>query len=145
MASPSAEIRYGEITSDLRGSLKIGRISGLNAAEGTALQIGNVELEGPDPRFLWDLTSRFKNSEPPEKLALRLMGISIPADRPSKGTLGPLLWVERALARARYRPCTLGGLLKHAGLSRSGWKPSANSTMGYSLNRASGEAWVFRL
>ena len=143
MASPFAEIRYGEITSDLRGSLKIEDI-GLNAAEGTALQIGNVELEGPDPRFLWDLTNGFKNSEPPEKLALRLMGISIPADQNFKGDFGPITLGGKSTGSGQVQPCTLSGLLKHAGLEQIGMETlSANSTMGYSLNRASGEAWVF--
>ena len=143
MASPFAEINYGKITSDLRGKLQIETVS-LKTSEGAFLQIGAIELEGPGPRFLWDLTQGFKDSEPPASLALRLTDVSIPVDQSFTGNFGPKTPGGENGNSRQPQPCTLGGLLKHAGLEQIGMDTlSANSSMGYNLNKASGEARVF--
>lgn len=143
IASPFAEIRYGKISSDLRGKLQIDDI-GVKASEGVVLQIGGIELEGPGPGFLWDLSNGFKNSEPPAKLVLKLTDVSIPADQSFNGSFGPITLGGESDHSGRPLPCTLGGLLKHAGLEQIGIETLlANSAMGYSFNKDSGQAWVF--
>lgn len=143
LASPFAQISYGEITSDLRGKLQIDNI-GLKASEGAVLQIGSIGVEGPGPGFLWDLTGGFRNSEPPARVALKLTDASIPVDQSFNGNFGPINLGGEREQTGQPQPCTLGGLLKHAGLEQIGIEYLvANSVAGYNFSKSHGEAQVF--
>lgn len=142
IASPFVMISYGKISSDLRGKLWIENI-GLKTSDGAVLQIGGIELEGPGPRFLWSLAKGFKDSAPPSRLALKLTDVSIPVDQSFRGSFGPIT-LGGDNTSPGSQPCTLGGLLKHAGLERLGIDTlSASSVMGYNLDQSNGDAWVF--
>lgn len=143
MASPFAQISYGKIKSDLRGKLQIENI-GLKSSEGAALQIGGIGVEGPGPGFLWDLTGGFKNSEPPARVVLKLSDVSIPVDQSFNGKFGPINLGGARANTVEPQPCTLGGLLKHAGLEQIGIEYLvANAIVGYNFSKPHGEAQVF--
>ncbi|MCP5427842.1 MAG: hypothetical protein H6964_02695 [Chromatiaceae bacterium] len=143
LASPFAQISYGKITSDLRGKLQVESIS-LRSSEGAAVQIGGIAMEGPGPGFLWDLLDGFKNSEPPERVVLKLSGVSIPVDQSISSSLGPINLDGTRAIPVQTQPCTLGGLLKHAGLEQLGIDYLvANAVLGYNFSKPHGEAQVF--
>ncbi|MCP4286328.1 MAG: hypothetical protein GY792_18095 [Gammaproteobacteria bacterium] len=143
LASPFMEANYGNVSSDLRGKLRIDNIS-LDVPDGAVLEIGSIEIEGPGPRFLWDLTGGFKDSEPPTSLVLKLRNASIPVDQGLTGNFGPITLGGDADNQRPVQPCTLGGLLKHAGLEQLGVENLvADAVMGYRFNKSTGEARVF--
>ena len=143
IASPFAEISYGEVKSDLRGKLLVENIA-LRSTEGAVLQISSIELKGPGPQFLWDLTSGFKNSEPPSHLVLKLNRLSIPTNQSFGGNLGPITLGGQNANPGQPQSCSLGGLLRHAGLEDIGMQTLvADAVMGYSIKRTEGKARVF--
>ena len=144
IAAPFAAITYDGISSDLRGKLGIGNIV-VKSATGAQLQIDSIELEGPGPGFLWDLTGAFKYGDPPASLILKLNRLALPADQALGGALGGVAFSEPGDdTQSGPQPCTLDGLLSHTGVERIGMSTLvANLSMGYAFNRASGEAELF--
>ena len=80
-AAPFAEISYGGISSDLRGKLVVTDFSVISHAGGERMQIETIELAGPGPGFLFDLSGGFKTGDPPRNLSLGINRLSVPADQ----------------------------------------------------------------
>jgi len=141
MAAPFAEISYGGISSDLRGKLIVTDFYLASHAGGETMQIDTIELTGPGPGFLFDLSGGFKTDDPPRNLSLGIKRFSVPADQGFgakfnvKGTGGS---VESAY---QPEPCTLGGIFQHKGLYQMGVDTLvADVQFGYSFNQDTGEA-----
>jgi len=105
------------------------------------MQIDTIELTGPGPGFLFDLSGGFKTDDPPRNLSLGIKRLSVPADQGFganfnvKGTGGS---VESAY---QPEPCTLGGIFQHKGLYQMGVDTLvADVQFGYSFNQDTGEA-----
>jgi len=81
MASPFVEISYGDISSDLRGSLKVTDLDLISLAGGESMQIGAMEIKGSGPGFLLELTEGFKKSGPPADMVLHIGRASVPVDQ----------------------------------------------------------------
>ena len=140
-AAPFAEISYGGISSDLRGKLVVTDFSVISHAGGERMQIETIELAGPGPGFLFDLSGGFKTGDPPRNLSLGINRLSVPADQgfganfKVKGTGGS---VESAY---QPEPCTLGGIIQHKGLHQMGVDTLvADVQFSYSFDQDSGEA-----
>ncbi|MCB1759687.1 MAG: hypothetical protein KDI68_07895 [Gammaproteobacteria bacterium] len=141
MVSPFAELSYGEIHSDLRGSLAVDGIY-LSSADGAVLQIGHVEVEGPGPLFLYDLTRGFGNKAPPESIVFKVTSLSVPVDQNLRASF-PAFETEGA-ELAPVEPCTLAGLFRYAGLDNIGMEQMvADAVLGYNFDRSRGEARMF--
>lgn len=141
MASPFVELAYGEIHSDLRGSLAVDRVY-MSSADGAVVQIGRVQLEGPGPGFLFDLTQGFGNKAPPENLVLKIEALAVPVDQNLRASFSA--FNANGAEAGQAEPCTLGGLLKYAGLDNIGMEQMvADAVVGYNLDRSRGEARMF--
>lgn len=140
---PHVEFTYGKISSDLRGIIQVDNIN-LKSSEGASLQIERVELEGPGPRFLWDLINNFESGQPPESLILKLNKVWFPVGQNIIKGFQSALAGEVGVGDGQAHSCTLQGMLSHSGLEQLGIDSLvANSVVGYRLSQSDGVARVF--
>jgi hypothetical protein len=145
MASPFVEISYGDISSDLRGSLKITDLDLISLAGGESMQIGSMEIKGSGPGFLLELTEGFKKSGPPADMVLHIGRASVPVDQGFGANFDITgMGGGNSNPSQEAKPCTLGGILQHKGLDEIGIDAlSADATFGYRNDRKSSEVNVF--
>lgn len=140
---PHVEFTYGKISSDLRGTVQVDNIS-LKSSTGATLQIESVALEGPGPRFLWDLVNNFQNSQPPESLVLKLRKVWFPVGQNFIQSLQAPAGDKAGIGDDQTLSCTLPGLLSHSGLEKLGIESMvANSVIGYKMGQSNTKARVF--
>lgn len=144
MAAPFADISYGGISSDLRGKLAITDVAVVSLAGGETMEVQTLQLRGPGTGFLFDLSSGFKNGQPPRSLALTMERVSVPIDQGFNANFGLTGTGTAAGPAYQPKPCTLGGILQHKGLQQMGMdKLVADVHFGYSFDQDIGEAEVF--
>jgi len=140
MAAPFADISYGGISSDLRGKLIVTDLSSFSRAGGETMQVESIELEGPGPGFLFDLSAGFKNGDPPRNLALGIKRLSVPADQGFGANLRVTGMGGSVESEYQPEPCTLGGIFQHKGLDQLGIDTLvADAQISYSFDQDAGE------
>lgn len=145
MASPFVEISYGDISSDLRGSLKVTDLDLISLAGGESMQIGSLEIKGSGPGFLLELTEGFKKSGPPADMFLTVGRASVPVDQ-GFGANFDITGMGGGSSKPgrEAKPCTLGGILQHKDVGEIGIDAlTADAAFGYHNDRKSGEVKVF--
>ena len=145
MASPFVEISYRDISSDLRGSLKVTDLDLISLAGGESMQIGSMEIKGSGPGFLLELTEGFEKSGPPADMVLNISRVSVPVDQGFGASFNITgMGDGNSEPSQEAKPCTLSGILQHKGVEEIGIDAlTADATFGYRNDRKSGEVKVF--
>jgi len=144
MASPFVEIGYGDISSDLRGSLKVTDLDLISLAGGETMRMDSMEIKGSGPEFLLDLAGGFKKSGPPANMVLNISRASVPVDQGFQANFDFTGMGGGSSSNQNVKPCTLGGILQHKDVGKIGIDDlTADATFGYRNDPKSGEVKVF--
>ena len=145
MASPFVEIGYGDISSDLRGSLMVTDLDLISLAGGETMQITSLEIKGSGPEFLLELAGGFKKSGPPAEMVLNIHRVSVPVDQGFEANFDFTGMGDGSSSSGQdVKPCTLGGILQYKGVDKIGIDTLiADATFGYRNDPKSGEVKVF--
>ena len=145
MAAPFATLTYGEIDSDLRGSVTVANFAARPVGTTLDFRVKEIEIEGPGLSFLLALSGDFRNSEPPDSMRWHFRRASIPADEDLMSQLGSLSPMSAGKAE-EARPleaCSLGGVFQHIGMEKIGYRDlPIDFSMGYEYYRLASELTV---
>ena len=141
LAAPFVTIKYKGITSDLGG--KIG-IQGVRLTPvGTTLDfnIGEVEIEGPNSKFLLAVANGFKGKNPPRYAYFRIRDAKVPVGSDMLEQLNQLTGLDPTKAKEQLPPvCSLGGIFQRVGIENIGFEHlSVDLSFGYKLYQRSNE------
>ncbi|OOZ37873.1 hypothetical protein [Solemya velesiana gill symbiont] len=140
MAAPFAHISYGGLSTDLGGKLTIKQIAITPLATGLEVRVEAVEVQGDGIGFLLDLSQGLGKGEPPEKLSANIWGAEIPVTGDLMD-IGPTFnFGPGTQDKAAPEPCSLGGVLQHAGLFDIGYSTLvADSGIGFEYDKDAGD------
>lgn len=145
MASPFVEISYGDISSDLRGSLMVTDLDLISLAGGETMQIASMEVKGSGPEFLLKLAGDFKKSGPPADMVINIRRASVPVDQGFGANFNFTGMGDGGSSSSQdVKPCTLGGIFQYKGVDKIGIDTLiADAIFGYRNDPKSGEVKVF--
>ncbi|MES9879275.1 MAG: hypothetical protein ABW185_00135 [Sedimenticola sp.] len=134
LVEPYIDIRYQAISSSLSGEISVEGITVIPRGAVEVVRIGSLQLTGDDFTFLLKMVAGLKMDKPPEKVRIAARRVDIPLD------MLQLLAPESEAPVNRPKPCTLSGILSHAGLENLDYQRLvADVNIDYKLSAAAGE------
>ena len=120
-AQPFAQISYGGISSSLDGSIEVDGIEVKTGQQALPIRIGSLQLQGTSIGFLFDAAKGFGQGRIPSAMQARMRRLELPDIQEVVPSVLPAL---KAGARDPVPDqCSLGGLLRSAGMLRSNSYP----------------------
>ncbi len=117
LARPFAEISYSGISSSLKGSIEVDGIEVRSGQQALPIRIASLQLQGAGIGFLFDIAKGFGQGRIPSVLRTRMRRLELPDVQQMVPSVLP------TLKAGGWNPvpdqCSLGGLLRSAGLMRS--------------------------
>ena len=136
MAGPYADISYGGIASDLRGSVAVEDITIAPRGAPGGLRVGLLQLRGPNLGFLLDLAGGEVNpNEVPERLNLHITDLKVPAGEELMSGFDPTGEMA-ASAGLNQDPCSLAQLFRPDAAKLANPTLNINASIGYQISRA---------
>ena len=141
MAGPYADISYGGISSELRGSVAVDDLRIAPHGAAGELHAASVQLQGPNLGFLLDLAGgKFDAKRIPERVTLRVSDLRVPAGGNLVAGFTP---PDTTLPASTPDPCNLAGIFRPDAAKLANPTLDIDATLGYQVSPTADQTRLF--